>query len=45
MTMSDTPYPARPIVEATYIQWGAVIAGAIAAAALAFVFHSFAAAM
>jgi hypothetical protein len=34
--------PARPLAVYSSIQWGAVIAGAIAAAALAFVLHGFA---
>src|SRR5262245_37274742 len=42
---SDAPYatPVRP--SAGYVQWGPVIAGAIAAAALAVVLHAFAAAI
>jgi hypothetical protein len=44
-----TPVEARPtpLTEApfTYVQWGPVVAGALAAAALAFVLHSFAAAI
>jgi hypothetical protein len=45
MTMTDTiPVPVRD-ERVNYIQWGPVVAGALAAAALAFVLHSFAAAI
>jgi hypothetical protein len=46
MTMTDTR-PATPLTDGTpiYVNWGPVIAGAIAAAALSFVLHAFAAAI
>jgi hypothetical protein len=45
MTMTETvPVPVRD-ERVNYIQWGPVVAGALAAAALAFVLHSFAAAI
>jgi hypothetical protein len=45
MTMTDTR--AAPLTDGTplYTQWGPVVAGALAAAALAFVLHTFAAAI
>jgi hypothetical protein len=45
--MSSTDIRTTPLTEGTAapIQWGPVIAGALAAAALAFVLHSFAAAI
>ncbi len=43
MTGTTTTAPAEGSVF--YVQWGAIVAGAVAAAALAFVLHSFAAAI
>jgi hypothetical protein len=43
MTNTETPSPIVEGVTIRYVQWGPIIAGAIAAAALAFVLHSFAA--
>src|SRR5687768_8444964 len=46
MTFSDTPSVASAYDRAApYIQWGPIVAGALAAAALAFVLHSFGAAI
>ena len=44
MTMIDTQ-PDAPLSQVSYIQWGPIVGGAIAAAALAFVLHSFGAAI
>jgi hypothetical protein len=41
-TTAVTPAPAAIGASAPYVQWGPVVAGAIAAAALAFVLHAFA---
>jgi hypothetical protein len=41
MTISDIPSASRFERSISYIDWGPIIAGAIAAAALAFVLHSF----
>src|SRR3954466_12368282 len=43
MTISDTFE--RPLINVSYVQWGPVVAGAITAAALATVLHSFAGAI
>jgi hypothetical protein len=42
---ADAPYASPVHAPAAYVQWGPVIAGAIAAAALAVVLHAFAAAI
>jgi hypothetical protein len=42
MTMTDVPSRAVAPTAVSYIRWGPVIAGSIAAAALAFVLHAFA---
>src|SRR5215216_1114265 len=46
-TRTPTSTPTAPLTEGTvvYVQWGPIVAGAIAAAALAFVLHSFAVAI
>lgn len=45
MTMAETRPVAAYDESVRYVQWGPIVAGAIAAAALAFVLHSFAAAI
>jgi hypothetical protein len=44
MTIDDTPVPFNE-KSVLYVQWGPIVAGALAAAALALVLHSFAAAI
>src|SRR4051812_45551867 len=45
MTVTETRAAMVADVSTSYVQWGAVFAGALAAAALAFVLHLFAAAI